>query len=443
MGDQEPKVIRPEAEQANEFNFDAAMQDWTPQSDVAPAVEVVEHVEEPATQAVPVVEATRIPQTETSVDKTKAHNRMRRAAFAAGAAVAATVALIGAANFISEDKETPTMSAPNDGTDVAPESKQALRDRLQSELLPGFEDNEILIGDEVNFNNNTEERGRNTILNETLESRDDIRNTLNGTQGDAETSKKLRAQLIAAFPNDHESFTAAMKAQEYIPGKQSGYMPIQLTKAATVKGNTYMGSDGKIYFSNRDRHVGANDVYWIFVNKDGTINKDASFRADCGNPDLEIITPRTPETTSTTVRRGSSTTSSSTPRNTTTTRVTSPDKVAVPPTGAHTQPGSGGTPEHGMDPEKDSDDDGYGPGDKEQADTDPDKDGIHNVQDNCDTQAETYNGFQDKDGCPDSPPTTQGSGNTPTTGTQPTSPPQSPSTTAPVNNGTQPPKPTD
>ena len=127
-------------------------------------------------------------------------------------------------------------------------------------------------------------------------------------------------------------------------------------------------------------------------------------------------TPKTPVTTTTT-----------TPG--TTTSIV-PNKVPVPLPGPHTQPGAGGSPEHGMDPQNDSDEDGYGPGDKEQPDTDPDGDGIHNVIDSCDTQAENRNGYQDDDGCPDTAPTTTTApSSTPTTGKPREEAPPTPPTT--------------
>ncbi len=119
---------------------------------------------------------------------------------------------------------------------------------------------------------------------------------------------------------------------------------------------------------------------------------------------------------------------------------TIPDK---PPTGTTPQGGggSGGNGENGDDPGNDSDDDGYGPGDRELVDTD--NDGIHNEIDRCPNQAETWNGYQDDDGCPDvvpATPTTVGQQPTPTTGAAPTStnPPVPASTSVPAGTSEDP-----
>lgn len=58
-------------------------------------------------------------------------------------------------------------------------------------------------------------------------------------------------------------------------------------------------------------------------------------------------------------RRVTTTTTTTTP----TTRTTIPVKIPVPPVGPNTNPSAGGGPENGMDPQNDSDQNGYGPGD--------------------------------------------------------------------------------
>lgn len=127
----------------------------------------------------------------------------------------------------------------------------------------------------------------------------------------------------------------------------------------------------------------------------------------------------------------------------TTTTTTAPNKV---PTGTNPQGGggSGGSAENGDDPGADSDDNGYGPGDLELVD--PDGDGIYKDIDQCVDEAETFNGFEDEDGCPDVAPavvTTIAAGTTVVTGTAPpvTSAPAPASTAVPttaVQTGTVP-----
>jgi len=182
------------------------------------------------------------------------------------------------------------------------------------------------------------------------------------------------------------------------------------------------------------------------------VNSDKDFEAEVACLNVITVVPPSeqppatvpPEITPTTEQPTPTTKPPKRPQPTTTTAgVTTTtsveDKHPQPLPGAHTEPGDGGNPEEGMDPENDSDEDGYGPGDSRPADSDGD--GFFDVTDACPTAPETFNGFQDNDGCPDSvPPTT---GPTPTTGPPRSSaPPASVTTIVSVPNDTMPPAPT-
>ena len=83
----------------------------------------------------------------------------------------------------------------------------------------------------------------------------------------------------------------------------------------------------------------------------------ATFANGCDNP-IRLAPPKkTPDTTTTTP--GTTTTPTTPP----TTGTTIPVKVPVPPVGPNTNPGANGSPEAGMDPQNDSNQTGYGPGD--------------------------------------------------------------------------------
>jgi len=118
-----------------------------------------------------------------------------------------------------------------------------------------------------------------------------------------------------------------------------------------------------------------------------------------------------------------------------TTPPTTPGTAYIPPKPADTAPtpGGQGSGAHDTDPDPDHDNPatGYDPGSVEEVD--PDHDGFHNAVDACDLQPETFNGFQDDDGCPDVAPVVTQPANV-VTGTAPatTNPPVVASTIAPA-----------
>lgn len=265
----------------------------------------------------------------------------------AGALVLTALFLTNDGNA-AEKVETPEQSAPNDGSDVTGGQEQNFRDGL-GDVFVGFDESDLAIGKAVNFNANPEERGDNSFVTETLRSQEDIKTYL---ASDNPAAKATVADLKETFKDDPAGLVSALNGEAFVP--------VQVHRAAVVKGNTYF-KNGKAYFSEKDRPVLPGDVFWFYVKPDGTIVRDASIRADCANVRLVIVvpqkdTPRTPttedDTTETTRRRTStstttpSSTSSTRPGSSTTLKPKDPsrDYNVSPTTSPNQGPGSGGRP---------------------------------------------------------------------------------------------------
>lgn len=289
------------------------------------------------TTVMPVVEVT--PSSDELADARYDRLGKRRAKtllYAGAACVVAVAALVSVnGDPDSKGREQTPMTAPNDGSNIAPNQAKNFRDGLSS-VFVGFQEGDLAVGNQVNFNANPEERGDNSFVRQTLKSRENIKEYL---ASDDSAAKATVASLNETFSDDPVRLERALNGEAFVP--------VQVHKDAVVKGNTYY-KNGKAYFSDHARKVKSGDVFWFYVNEDGTVVPDASIRADCANIKLVIVVPqkeiprdstttteadeRTTTTgrgSTTTTRPGSTTTTG--PGTTSTTRPTGPKQNPKPP----------------------------------------------------------------------------------------------------------------
>lgn len=259
-------------------------------------------------------------------------------------APAMAVALLGAA-ACSQDNETlrpsveTTTTAPNDDC-VDPKLSAEAVAKANADLgiaYPGFGEDEIVTGcEKVDFAANPREASADASFapeaGAVIESQTEISQWL---ASDDERAVKARGNVIGAFV---EKGLPQSEIDRALSGEC--YIPVQANVPTVIEGTTYFVA-GEIRSADA-RMTGAKDIMWLCFATDGQLIKGASLRADCFNPDFDVIRPLKPGE-----------------------EVPNIDKVPVPTDfqSVPNAPGSGGSPEEGMDPENDSDVDGYGPGD--------------------------------------------------------------------------------
>jgi hypothetical protein len=182
------------------------------------------------------------------------------------------------------------------------------------EVFDGFEPEDIAVGsDSVVFEGAAEERGTAAFSQRTLKTPEEVGKFLN-EDTDVSRAAKQRvidainrrgweklAALLQAHPKaskkEKEQFAAQIRKDNKEETKRAlsgeGYFPVQVKVAARVLGTTYF-KDGQVLESGEWRSVGPNDVFWLFLGRDGKILFDAAIRADCGNPNLRLVTPIPP-----------------------------------------------------------------------------------------------------------------------------------------------------
>lgn len=301
------------------------------------------------------------------------------------------------------------------------ECNTAIRTSVEEEFVEksGFTSEEVKVGAEVDHTQNPTEAGSASFTDKDLKVLDSTEEIAAFYGSDKERAMKARANLEEKLKDRPEELARALKGE--------GYVPVQFDVPIDIQGTTYVVDQEILKMTEARTVKNAGDVIWVFFDKDGKIVKEASLRADCSNPEFDKITPRRPGQPEYPP-------------------IEIPMKTAKPFTFVpeyDREPGSGGSPENGMDPQNDRNTDGYGPGDREIEDRD--NDGIHNSIDNCPDKAENFNDFQDTDGCPDTAPApAPAAESTPTTG-QPReeAPPSSPTTTAPPKRDETPKEPQD
>lgn len=301
------------------------------------------------------------------------------------------------------------------------ECTEAIMGSIHNEFIKnsGFDVSEIKVGAQVDHTKNPTEAGSASFTDKDLQVLDSPQEIAAFFNSDQERAKIARSRLENSLKDRPEELQRALKGE--------GYVPVQFMTPINVEGTTYTDGINVQKMTSTRKVDQAGDVFWIYLDRDGNIVKEASVRADCSNPEFDKIVPRRPG--------APDAPGIDQPEEPPKKVVPIPEKVARPFTrivpAYAAERGDGGEPEHGMDPENDRNSDGYGPGDREIADRDGD--GIHNKIDNCPDQKETFNNHQDDDGCPDtapqSPPPSQ---SPPTTGPpREEAPSTSPTTTVP------------
>jgi len=200
---------------------------------------------------------------------------------------------------------TTTTTKPVDPDDIFDQ----VNDKFQ-----GFEPGQVKVGEKnVSFQGAPEERGIAAFSKRTLKTPEAVGAFL---REDTDESRKAKERVIGAI-NAHgwEKLAALLQAHPKASKKEKeqfaaqiqkdteeevaralsgeGYFPVQVTVAARVLGTTYY-KDGKVLESGEWRSVGPEDVFWLFLGRDGKILFDAAIRADCGNPNLRLVTPIPP-----------------------------------------------------------------------------------------------------------------------------------------------------
>lgn len=212
-----------------------------------------------------------------------------------------------------EASTTTTKAKPSTTTTTKPVDPDDVFDQI-NDKFQDFEPGQVKVGEKnVTFQGAPEERGIAAFSQRTLKTPEEVGAFL---QEDTEVSRAAKERVVGAInahgweklvallqshpkasKKEKEQFAAQIRKdnEEEIQRALSGegYFPVQVTVAARVLGTTYF-KDGKVLESGEWRSVGPKDVFWLFLGRDGKILFDAAIRADCGNPNITLVTPIPP-----------------------------------------------------------------------------------------------------------------------------------------------------
>lgn len=280
-------------------------------------------------------------------------NQLHRLALAGFTAMALLVGGVacGSEAATTPERTTTTMDA-NAGAEAAADTfAQNFRNDVLTHFV-GFQEGDIVAGADVDFSQNPQERGSAAFSDHTLTSGEDIASFLNNSEDPR--SAAMKHKLEEDLKDQPEALAHALKGENYVP--------VQTLVDINITGNGYFVK-GEVKYSKHQRYAAAGDVFWLLTNDDGHVIWSGFVRADCGNGGVTEVTPAVPGTPSVKVELPPG---HETPTTVPPARPGFPKKVPVPLVGtmAHPQPGAGGAPENGMDPQKDSRETGYGPGDE-------------------------------------------------------------------------------
>lgn len=175
--------------------------------------------------------------------------------------------------------ETPTTAAEA-GEDNSPEARNFWADL--EERAPDFRPGEVNVGSQVEWGENPEERGTAAFTSETIESPADIVAFFgSGTP----ESEEVVSMIEETFEDDPENLERALSGE--------GYVPVQFNVPIAIEGTTYF-VNGESEVATGERFAQAGDILWLYADEDGHIVWDASFRADCANPEITFIRPLRP-----------------------------------------------------------------------------------------------------------------------------------------------------
>lgn len=202
-------------------------------------------------------------------------------ALVAGASLA-LAACSGGGVETADDTTTTTIEATAEDVGLSTEEQMSNFETSLSERFQGFEAGELSVGPGVDFGANPEERGSGAFGDSTARTREDLAAFhASGTP----QSREVLDSLQAVFAGDPENLDRAISGV--------GYVPIQAHVPVVIEGTTYY-VDGEMRTSAEPRSAAAGDVFWLFVNEDGSIVWDASQRADCSNPRMKLVRPVQP-----------------------------------------------------------------------------------------------------------------------------------------------------
>lgn len=146
--------------------------------------------------------------------------------------------------------------------------------------MPDFDlEDEVSIGDDVDFENQAEERGDGAFTLDELGTLDSPEEIAQFFASDDERAVAVRENLEAKLADRPDLLKSALRGDNWVP--------VQILGEAVIHGTTYF-VNGEIAEVTEGRAVGENDIFWFLVDEQGMIVHE--IRADCGNPHLIIIT---------------------------------------------------------------------------------------------------------------------------------------------------------
>ncbi len=181
---------------------------------------------------------------------------------------------------------SPDTTVASPPTTVPGPSAQDVANQI-NEILKGFGPGQVLTGDAAlaAAQGAPEERGTAAFSQRTLKSPEEVGQFLR------EDTELSRAALVRVTTAIREAGYGDEEVVRALDG--SGYFPVTVTVAARVLGTTYF-RDGQVREAGHWRSVQANDMFFLFLSRDGKIIVGATVRADCANPGLVSITPIPP-----------------------------------------------------------------------------------------------------------------------------------------------------
>ncbi|HSX14387.1 MAG TPA: hypothetical protein VLE72_00550 [Candidatus Saccharimonadales bacterium] len=163
---------------------------------------------------------------------------------------------------------------------------QAERNRVirRSLMAFGFKPGQIKTGAAADLNGAPQERGIAAFTHQTIMVKPQLVAYVNGSSPESMATRQRLQQCLAPMPGE---FQRALNGE--------GYTLVKFTVPVEIQGTTYYNqATHQVLTADGWRTVGANDGYWVFQTRNGTLVPCAIVRADCGNSRVTAIRPVPP-----------------------------------------------------------------------------------------------------------------------------------------------------
>ncbi len=179
---------------------------------------------------------------------------------------------------------TSTMTVPKSvTTTTVPTNANSIANQING-VFQHYRPGEIVTGsNNVQFKGRTESRGIAAFSRRTLKTQQQVGEFLNENTAVSRAAKLRVVDTIRKAGYGDDEVKRALNG--------TGYFPLQLKVASQILGTTYFMNGKVLEESGQWRQVGPNDIFWMFLTRNGRIIFGATVRADCGNPNVNLVVP--------------------------------------------------------------------------------------------------------------------------------------------------------